>query len=82
MRYISLLFTASVFAVLEGITGLHTMKISGILALAYCSWAIGHFFDKKRVTSYLKALASYMLGMVTFTIVVIILGLLIDSIKH
>lgn len=72
----------SVFAIFEGLTGLHAMKISGIVGLCYCTWAIGHFFDRKQVVSYLKALASYLLGMVTFSISVYVLGLLIDFIKH
>lgn len=72
----------SVFALFEGLTGLHAMKISGFVGVSYCAWAIGHFFDRKRVVSYLKALASYLLGMATFSISVFILGLLVDFIKH
>lgn len=72
----------SVFAIFEGLTGLHAMKISGVVGVLYCSWAIGHFFDRKRVVSYLKALASYLLGMVTFSVSVILLGLLVDFIKR
>lgn len=72
----------SVFTLFEGLTGLHAMKISGVAGVAYCSWAIGHFFNKTRITSYLKALASYILGMTTFMIFVIILGSLIDLVNH
>lgn len=75
-----LLFSA--FAVFDGLTGLHTMTIAGIVAVSYCSWGIGHFFDRRRVVSYLKALASYVLGMVFFSISVIILELLVDRIIH
>jgi hypothetical protein len=72
----------SVFAILEGLTGLHTMKIAGIVGVSYCIWAIGHFFNRKQVVSYLKALTSYVLGMVTFSISAHGLGLLIDLVKH
>jgi hypothetical protein len=70
----------SVFAVIEGSTGYHTMGISGMLGLSYCTWAIGHFFDKKRAGSYFKAFGAYILGMFTFSISVLALGLLIDFI--
>lgn len=68
----------SVFAFAEGITGVHMMQISSVLSISYCCWAIGHFFDKKRVASYLKALGAYILGMATFSISVLALGLLVD----
>jgi len=70
----------SVFAIAEGLTGIHMMQISSILGLSYCCWAIGHFFDKKRIASYLKALGAYILGMATFSISVFALGLLVDFI--
>lgn len=72
----------SVFAIFEGVTGLHTMTIAGVVAVSYCSWAIGHFFDRKRVVSYLKALASYVLGMTTFSIAAVLLELLVYFIKR
>jgi len=72
----------SVFALFQGLTGLQTMNIAGIVGLIYCSWGIGHFFDGKRVTSYLKAAVSYVLGMITFTLSVWILGVLVDLIKY
>lgn len=73
----------SVFALIEGLTKLNLSKFSGFIAIAYCSWAIGQFFDKKKAISYVKALVSYMLGMITFFTSAILLGLLIDLfIKH
>lgn len=73
----------SVFAILEGLTKLSLMKVSGILSMIYCTWAIGQFFDKQKWTSYLKAIVSYTLGLTTFSLSIILLGLLIDFlIKH
>ncbi|MET4142050.1 DUF3667 domain-containing protein [Pedobacter sp. UYP1] len=68
----------SVFAIFEGLTKVNLMKISGIITVVYCTWAIGQFFDNKRMVNYLKALASYILGMITFSISIMLLGLLID----
>jgi hypothetical protein len=73
----------SVFALFEGLTKLNLMKISGMVGLAYCTWAIGQFFNQKKVINYLKALISYLLGAFTFYISATLLGLFIDAfMKH
>lgn len=73
----------SVFAILEGLTKISLMKVSGIISMAYSTWAIGQFFDKQKWANYLKAMASYILGLLTFSVSVILLGLLINLfIKH
>jgi len=70
----------SFFAVIEGLTKFKIMQISGMLGIVYCTWAIGQFFDKSKVASYLKAIAAYMLGMITFTFSTLLLGYLFDLI--
>lgn len=73
----------SVFALFEGLTKFHLMQVSGIIFFIYSTWAIGQFFDKTKPFNYVKALASYVLGMITFGFLAIILGTLIDLIvKH
>ncbi|ACU58888.1 hypothetical protein Cpin_1391 [Chitinophaga pinensis DSM 2588] len=72
----------AVFAFFEGLTKLSLMQISGILSILYCTWAIGQFFDQKKVTSYLKAFAAYLLGMLTFLLSLGLLGILVELIKH
>ncbi|WP_233268829.1 DUF3667 domain-containing protein [Mucilaginibacter lacusdianchii] len=74
----------SVFAVIEGITTYKTMAFSAVISLAYSAWAIGDFFNSgKKIGRYLKAFAAYLLGMLTFSIVILILGITIDLIiKH
>ncbi len=69
----------SFFAIIEGLTKYSLMKISGPLGVAYCTWAIAQFFNKKKVGSYIKAFIAYMLGMITFSISIGILGSLIDT---
>ena len=54
------------------------LDIGFILGILYISWGVGQFFDKKKKLNYLKAFFSYMLGMFTFTIVIIIIGATID----
>jgi hypothetical protein len=73
----------SVFALLEGLTKLNLMRVSGIIGVSYCAWAIGQFFNQNKVINYLKALVSYILGMLTFLISAILLGVFIDILtKH
>lgn len=71
------------FALVQGLTKMDLMQIAGIVGIVYCSWAIGQFFDKKKPMNYLKAFASYMLGMITSVFFAIAIGTLIDAlIKH
>jgi hypothetical protein len=70
----------TVFAIIQGFTHLNLMQIAGILSIAYFTWSIGQFFDKTKAVNYIKAFAAYLLGMLTFTLIAICSGYLIDSI--
>ncbi|SDD74472.1 Protein of unknown function [Mucilaginibacter pineti] len=73
----------SVFAIIQGITHFNLMSVAGIIGFGYCTWAIGQFFDKKKTVNFIKASASYILGMITFMVTAILLGTSIDLIiKH
>lgn len=72
----------SVFAIFEGLTKYHFMQIAAMIVFVYFSWAVGSFFDKSRVASYFKALVSYILGMITFGISIMILGALMSLISQ
>ena len=72
----------AVFAIFEGLTHLSFMKGASVLIVVYMTWAIGQFFDKTKAMNYLKALAAYVLGMITFSLAALLLGFLIDTIKH
>ncbi|WP_286395925.1 hypothetical protein [Myroides odoratimimus] len=54
------------------------MAIAGVVGVLYCTWGIGQFFEVKRIKSYLKAFFAYVLGMLTFSVLVIIIGELLD----
>ncbi|WPR76211.1 DUF3667 domain-containing protein [Algoriphagus sp. NG3] len=66
------------FGTVQGLTNLKLLDYGGVLSIVYSCWAIGQFFDKKRVTNYFKALFSYLLGIITFAISVLLVGYLID----
>lgn len=70
----------SVFAILQGIIHIDLMQVAVIISLVYCTWAIGQFFDKKKPVNYGKALAAYLLGMITFSLIGIFIGIAIDLI--
>ncbi|MGH2665964.1 DUF3667 domain-containing protein [Flavobacterium sp.] len=68
----------SVFALIEGLTHLQLMPIAAVTVFIYFSWAIGQFFDKTKPVNYVKALVSYVLGMLTFSLSTVVLIVLID----
>lgn len=70
----------SVFAMIEGAAQVSLMTIGAIAGVAYCSWAIGQFFDKKKASSYFKAFVAYLLGMITFNLLIFLIGTSIDYI--
>ena len=73
----------AIFALIQGITHFNLMTVASIIAFAYCTWAIGQFFDKTKPVNYVKAFTSYMLGMITFMLTAALLGTSIDLIiKH
>jgi len=73
----------SVFAVVVGLTHFKIMQIGGIAGVVYCSWAVGQFFDKNKIASYLKSFSAYALGMITFSFATLLLGFLVDLVlKH
>jgi hypothetical protein len=76
---VSMLISAF-FAIIEGISHLKVSGIATLLGWIYSFWAIGSFFEKKKVMNYIKAIISYLLGFTTFTIIAFAIGLTIDFI--
>jgi hypothetical protein len=76
-----LIFT--VFTIVTGLTHRNLLEIGGYAGVIYCGWAIGQFFDKSKAGSYFKALAAYILGMITFFLLAMATGAIADLIiKH
>ena len=76
---IGMLFLA-LFGMIEGLTKIKVLQFGKMVFVIYSTWSIGQFFDKRKWSSYLKALFSYTLGLITFTIVILLIGSLIDFI--
>lgn len=74
---ISMLIFA-LFAIIEGLLHYKLLNIAGVLGFLYLTWATGNFFEEKKIGNYAKALISYLLGTITFYIIIIVIGLTID----
>jgi hypothetical protein len=73
----------SFFSLFQGLFQIDLIQIAGILGFLYSAWAIGQFFDKSKFLNYVKALFSYFIGFLTFSLTAILIGTLIDLIfKH
>ncbi|OXB23100.1 hypothetical protein B0A80_13020 [Flavobacterium tructae] len=73
----------AIFGVVYGLTHLNIMQFAGIAAFMYSTWAIGQFYDRGKVSSYVKAFLAYIFGMMTFSLAILLVGTLIDLvIKH
>lgn len=73
----------SFFSLIQGIFHIELFQIGGLLAFVYTTFAIADFYDKTKVKNYFKSFGAYMIGMVTFFIIVVFIGLIIDLIiKH
>lgn len=73
----------SLFGIIQGLTKISLGGIGGLIGLAYTTWAIAMFYGKSKVINYVKAFFSYLLGMISFSLVAVIVGNIIDAItKH
>jgi hypothetical protein len=69
----------ALFGAIEGITDLPVLQFGAMLFFIYSTWAIGQFFGGKKFMNYLKAFFSYVLGLLTFSIGILLIGYLIDQ---
>ncbi|MCC8408802.1 DUF3667 domain-containing protein [Mucilaginibacter sp. UR6-1] len=72
-----LMFT--VFAIIEGVTHHKLMAVSSGIYIIYATWAIGQFFNSGNTfVRYTKAFIAYLLGMVSFTVITLGIGIAAD----
>ena len=65
---------------IQGVTHLKSTQFS-IIGLIFHIWAIGQFFDQKKVSGYIKAFLSYTLGALTLGILVLVVVLIEFAVK-
>ena len=77
--------TMMIIGVLLGIieiaVGVKTALYTNIIGFIYITWATGQFFNGKKWFNYVKAFFAYLLGSMTATIVALVIGILVDSLK-
>jgi hypothetical protein len=71
----------SAFGIVQGLTHINVMQFGAIIGFVYTTYAVGQFFEKRKLLSYVNAFFAYLLGMLTFTFIAIGTGILIDLLK-
>ena len=72
----------SFFGILNSVSKLQILDKGILLGILHISWAIGQFFQKRKILNYLKAFLSYLLGMISFSITIVVIGMVVDLIKR
>jgi len=72
----------AISSIIEALSGLHLARITEALSLIYCTWAIGQFFNKSKISSYLTAFGAYLLGMISYYILFAIVCVVVILIKR
>lgn len=72
----------AIFSIIEALSGLHVARIAEGLSLIYCIWAIGQFFNKSKISSYLTAFGAYLLGMISYYILFVIVCIVVIVLKR
>ena len=70
----------AIFGLITGLTGINLFAAAGILGFVYAIYGIGNFYKKGKVSSYLKACGSYVLGFITMFLAAGIIGFIVDLI--
>ncbi len=74
------MFMLAIFGVVEGLTSLKVLQFGAILLFVYTTWAMGQFFDGRKVSSYLKALFAYLFGLLAFSLLLFAIGGFVDEV--
>ncbi len=70
----------TLLGIIESIINFPLIQIGFIFGIVYCTWAIGQFFDRKKKMSYLKGFFSYILGIVSSSIIFIVTAIILQEI--
>jgi hypothetical protein len=68
----------SVFGALQNMIPIELMQIASLVGFVYMTWAIGQFYGKRAFVNYVKAFFAYILGMITVSILMVLIGTVID----
>lgn len=74
-----LMLMFAILGIVDVLTQTRVLDTGSIIVIAYLCWAVARFFDGKKKRNYVKAVIGYLLGMISFFIVVLIGGGLVDK---
>ncbi|MEM6802392.1 MAG: DUF3667 domain-containing protein [Bacteroidota bacterium] len=69
----------SFFASLDSLTGLPIIDKGFLIGVLYISWGTGSFFPGSKILNPLKGLLTYLLGLISFIILLLMMGSLVDK---
>ncbi len=70
------------FGIISSLININILDNGGaIIVFIYISWGIGQFFGESKIINYFKGLISYIFGMISFTLVALLIGILMDIIN-
>ncbi|MEK6478101.1 DUF3667 domain-containing protein [Catalinimonas sp. 4WD22] len=72
----------SVFGIIERLSSLRVFHVGGVIGTLYASWAIGQFFDQRKLMSYVKGLLSYLFGTISFFFLAMLIGFILESLMR
>ena len=65
----------------RGLTNFNILYLM-LIEITYLTWAVGQFFDKKKVSSYVKAFLAYSCGFLVMMILIVIITAVEVAIRH
>jgi hypothetical protein len=77
---VTTLFLSAV-AIFQGLTHVKLLQATSYILIFYLIWAVGQFFDGKKVSNYVKAFLAYILGTLVLGAFIGLVGMLIDALK-
>ena len=69
-----------IFGITESITNLKLFYIGGLIGVIYTAWAVVQFFGANKIVNYMKVILAYFLGILSFSISIVVLGTIIEII--
>ncbi|MEO1526053.1 MAG: DUF3667 domain-containing protein [Planctomycetota bacterium] len=72
----------AIFGLTEAAIGYGLLDKASLLVVVYGCWAIGQFFNGRRIRDYVYALLCYFLGMISFIFSAIACGVVYDLIRN
>jgi len=62
----------------QGLSELNILQITSLITIVYFIWAIGQFFGENKIRNYVKALLSFVFGVLVLSFLIVFVGTIID----